>query len=89
MPALAPDVKGKEFSLESSERYRKYAEARPDAAKGLKLGMSQRRSVLNYIDGRRTLATIRNWAEVETGADIDFKDLLGYIDFLKAVGWIH
>ncbi len=89
VPALAPDVKGKEFSLEGSERYRKYAEAHPDAVKGLKLGMSQRRSVLNYIDGHRTLATIRNWVEVETGAEVEFKEFLRYIDFLKAAGWIR
>jgi hypothetical protein len=89
VPALAPDVRGKEFSLEGSERYKAYAAVHPDAVKGLKLGLSQRRSVLNYIDGRRTLATIRNWAEAETGADIDFQELLRYIDFLKAVGWVH
>jgi len=89
VPALTPDVRGKEFSLEGSARYRKYAEAHPDAVKGLKLGMSQRRSALNYIDGRRTLATIRNWVEAETGVEVDFKDLLYYIDLLKAVGWIR
>jgi hypothetical protein len=89
VPALVPDVRGKEFSLEGSERYKTYAAAHPDAVKGLKLGLAQRRSVLNYIDGRRTLATIRTWVEAETGADIDFQDFLRYIDFLKAVGWTH
>ncbi|MCJ7487833.1 MAG: M28 family peptidase [Candidatus Aminicenantes bacterium] len=88
VPVLAPDVRGKEFSLEGSDRYKTYAATHADAVKGLNLSMSQRRSVLNYIDGRRTLATIRNWAEAETGADIDFQDFLRYIDFLKAVGWI-
>jgi hypothetical protein len=89
VPVLAPDVRGKEFSLEGSDRYKTYAAAHADAVKGLNLSVSQRRSVLNYIDGRRTLATIRNWAEAETGADIDFQDFLRYIDFLKAVGWIE
>jgi len=88
VPALAPGVRGKEFSLEGSDRYKTYAAAHPDPVKGLKLGLAQRRSVLNYIDGRRTLATIRNCVEAETGADIDFQDFLRYTDFLKAVGWI-
>ena len=88
VPALADGIKGREFSLEQSERYRKYAEARPDAVKGLKLNMSQRRAVLNYIDGRRTLAEIRRFVEAETGTEMAFADLAAYVDILRAVDWI-
>ena len=89
VPSLSPDVKGKEFTLEQSERYRNYVKDHPDAVKGLKLGMSPRRAVLNYIDGRRTLTTIRRSVEAETGAEIEFKDLAAYVDFLRAVGWLR
>jgi hypothetical protein len=54
----------------------------------LKLGLSYRRAVLNYIDGRRTLTAIRRAVEAETGAEIAFEDLAAYADFLRAVGWI-
>ena len=50
-------------------------------------GTPQRRAVLNYIDGRRTLAVIRRRAEAETGAEIAFNDVAAYADLLKAVGW--
>jgi Peptidase family M28 len=89
VPGLSPDVKGKEFTLEQSERYRNYVKEHPDAVKVLKLSPPGRRIVLNYIDGRRTLTTIRRSAEAETGTEIDFKDLAAYIDFLRAVGWIR
>jgi hypothetical protein len=89
VPALAPGIKGKEFSLEQSERYRKYAEAHPDAVKGLKLTPPQRRAALNYIDGRRTLAEIRRSIEAESGTEIALKDLAAYADFLRAVGWLR
>jgi len=88
VPTLAPGIKGKEFSLEGSERYRAYIKEHPDAAKELKLTGPQRRSVLNFIDGRRTLETIRRWAAAETGTELGFKELARYIDFLRAVGWI-
>jgi hypothetical protein len=88
VPVLSPGVKGKEFTLEQSERYRNYVKDHPDAVKGLKLGLSYRRAVLNYIDGRRTLMAIRRAVEAETGAEIEFKDLAAYADFLRAVGWI-
>jgi len=88
VPVLLADVKGKEFSLESSDRYKKYLEKNPDAAKGLKLGASERRMVLNYINGRRTVAAIRNAVAAETDRDIDFGALVAYLDFLRVVGWI-
>jgi len=89
VPTLADGIKGQEFSLEQSERYKKYAEAHPAAVKGLKPNMSQRRAVLNYIDGRRTLAEIRRFVEAETGTEIAFGDLSAYIDFLRAVDWLR
>ena len=89
VPALAAGVKGKEFSLEGSERYRNYIKDHPEAAKELKLTAAARRSVLNFIDGRRTLAVIRRWAEAETGAEIEMKELARYIAFLKAAGWLR
>ena len=89
VPALAPGIKGREFSLESSERYRKYAETRPDAIKGLRLTPPPRRVALNYIDGRRTLTEIRRSVEAEMGTEIAFKDLAAYVDVLKAVGWLR
>ncbi len=88
IPVLQTDVKGKEFALESSDRYKKYMEKNPDAAKGLKLGAAERRMVLNYINGRRTVTAIRNAILAETDREVDFGALVAYLDFLRAVGWI-
>jgi len=88
MPALHPDVKGKEFSLESSERYKKFLEKYPDALKGISFDMGQRRFVLNYINGQRSCIKIRNAVAAETGRDVDFAAFVKYLEFLKALGWI-
>jgi hypothetical protein len=89
VPELAADVRGREFALEQSEGYKKYVEAHPDAVKGLKLGPPVRRVVLNYIDGRRTLAVIRRRIEAETGVPVALRDLADHIAFLRAVGWLR
>ncbi len=88
LPALHSDVKGKEFSLESSERYKKFLEKNPDALKDLSLDVGQRRFVLNYINGKRSVVKIRNAVMAETGRDVDFNALVKYLEFLKALGWI-
>lgn len=87
VPALAPDVKGREFQLESSDRYKKFAEANPEALKALKITPAQRRAAVNYIDGRRTLSTIRDWVEAETGTDLAFADLLAFIRALAVINY--
>lgn len=88
VPSLHPDVKGKEFSMESSDRYKKFLEKNPEALKGLNFDMGQRRFVLNYINGKRSVVKIRSSVGAETGRDVDFNALIRYLEFLKAVGWI-
>ena len=88
IPAVHPDVRGKEFSLESSDRYKKYMEKNPDALKEIKLDMGQRRALLNYVNGKRPLAVIRSYVMAETDRDLDFADLVLYMEFLKGVGWV-
>ncbi len=88
VPSLHPDVEGKEFSMESSERYKKYLGKNPDALKSFNFDMGQRRFVLNYINGKRSVIKIRSFVAAETGLDVDFKALVKYLEFLKAVSWI-
>jgi len=88
VPSLHPDVKGREFSMESSERYKKYLDKNPDALKVANFDMGQRRFVLNYINGQRSIVKIRNSVAAETGRDVDLNTLVKFLEFLKAVGWI-
>ena len=88
VPAFHSDVKAKEFYLERSERYQNYMKENPDALKGLKVDGRQRRAVQNYINGQRSITKIRNCILVETGKKVDFENLMRYMEFLKAIGWI-
>ena len=88
VPAIHPEVRGREFSLETSDRYKKYIEKNPDALKTLKLEVPVRRAVLNYINGRRSAVQIRAAAAVETDRSVALEAVIEYLEFLKAVGWI-
>jgi len=88
IPAIHPEVRGKEFSLESSDRYKKYMEKNPDGLKEIKLDMGQRRALLNYVNGKRPLAVIRSYVMAETDRDLDFASLALFMQFLKEVGWV-
>lgn len=63
-------------------------EANPDFNKDLKVDRGQQRSIMNYINGRRSVTTIRSCVVAESGKELDFENLLKYLNFLKTIKWI-
>ncbi|MGB6866723.1 MAG: hypothetical protein WBE11_13630, partial [Candidatus Aminicenantaceae bacterium] len=87
-PDFHSDVKGVEFNLERTERYREYIKENADAVKKLKLNRYLQRSIQNFINGKRSLTEIRNAAIADTGTDLSFEQLVGYLDMLKELSWV-
>ncbi len=88
VPALAPAVKGREFSLGAFQPYSEFMKANPEALKKLGLTPSLGNTILNYVNGRRSAAAIRNAAAAETGQDLTLESVTGYLEILKKVGWV-
>jgi hypothetical protein len=88
IPSIHADVMEKEFNLESSDRYTDYLEKNPDALKEIDLDRGQRRAILNFIDGERSVTKIRSSVIAETDQDLDLETLSGYLGFLRTIGWI-
>jgi aminopeptidase YwaD len=88
VPALSSDVKGREFSLQSWPRYSAYLKEHPDALKALGLTPQQASSILNYVNGRRSIQKIRDTVVGETGRDVTIDAVRGYLELLKTVGWV-
>lgn len=87
-PVLHPDVKGQLFNPNQSEKYAEFMKENPEFNKELKVDRRQQRSILNYINSRRSVTKIRSCAIAESGKDLSFANLLKYLDFLKAIEWI-
>ena len=89
VPSVHPDVRGREFYPERTGAYRKYTKENPDSLKGLKLNRNLQRTILNYIDGKRSIPKIRRFVEAETGANLPLDRLLAYLEFLRSIKWIE
>lgn len=87
-PAIHPDVRELEFSVEGSTLYKEYKKANPEKFKSLGLNGAQKRYILNYINGKRSIVTIHRRVMAETGKDLEYKVLVRYLELLKEVGWI-
>jgi hypothetical protein len=88
VPRLDPAIKGREFALNSYEKYAAYLKANPDGLKKLGLTPQLAGTLLNYVNGRRSVLRIRNCVIGETGRDVTLDAVAGYLDILKSVGWI-
>ena len=88
VPVLSPAVKGLEFSLQSWPKYSAYLKEHPDALKTLGLTPQQATSILNYVNGRRSMQKIRDTVVGETGRDVTIDAVRGYLELLKTVGWV-
>ncbi len=88
IPTLLPSVKGQKFNPNQTEEYIAFMKDNPDFNKEIKVDRRQQRSILNYINGRRSVTRIRSCVMAESGKDLDFDALLKYLDFLKTIDWI-
>ena len=89
IPSIHPEVKGKEFRLTRNRSYTEYLREHPDFLKDLQLNRSQTGAILNFINGKRSITTIRNWVTAETDREISFETLVGYLDVLKSLNWVN
>jgi|GEM_PF-685930 len=88
IPAISPAVKGKELTLSRFEPYQKYMTDHPDAAKTI-LGMGMAASMLlNFVNGRNTVAEIAADAAAELDTDISLDKALAYLNLLAETGYI-
>ncbi len=88
VPAIDAAVRGQEFSVAASDRYVAYMKENPDAIKTLGLSPALTNTILQYVNGKRSVSAIRNAVVAETGQDVTLSSVAACIELLKAVKWV-
>jgi hypothetical protein len=88
VPAISPAAKGKEFNLGRFSPYQQYLKDHPDALKGIALNPGQTSSLLNFVNGRNSVADIRDDAAAELDADLPLQAVAAYLELLAAAGYV-
>jgi hypothetical protein len=87
--AIAPAVKGRQFDLAASDKYGQYMKEHPDALKTLGITSRQATTILNYVNGKRSIAEIGTCVAGELDEDVPRKGIAGYLELLRSVGWLE
>jgi len=88
IPALHPDVRGREFYLERGGTFAAALDQRRDDMNALGLTSAQTRSIHNFINGKYSVVEIRDWVLAQTGQGTTTEQVAGYVEILEEVGWV-
>jgi hypothetical protein len=88
VPAIAPAVKGRELALARFEPYVTYMKEHPDAMKGVQLPGQAPGMLLNFVNGRNTVAEIAADAAAVLDIDITPAQAAAYLKVLAAAGYV-
>jgi hypothetical protein len=89
VPSLAPGIRGQEFNLGQYDRAQAYFQENPGILNQVGLNNGQTRLILNYVDGQRSVFTIKKRVAAETGDPIDVSQVARYLEILADIGWIE
>jgi len=85
-PVIAASLKGREFNLLGSEKYGQYLKEHPDALKTLGITPAQAATILNYVNGRRSVAQIATCVAGQLDEAVPLPGVLGYVELLASAG---
>jgi len=88
IPAIAPAARGKEFSVARFEPYVQYMKNHPDALKGLALPPQAQSMLLNFVNGRNSIAEIAEDAAAELDLDVPIAGAAAYLEVMAAAGYV-
>jgi hypothetical protein len=87
-PGIAPGVKGRQFDLTADEKYSQHMQEHPDAMKSLELSRRQADTILNYVNGKRSIAEIATCVAADLDEEVPLQGMVGYLELLRSVGWL-
>jgi hypothetical protein len=89
VPRLAEGIRGREFYLSRFAPYQAYLQGHPGALEAVGLGRGATTQILNFVDGQRSVAEIRDRASAWSGQELEVGQVARYLGILAEVGWIE
>ena len=89
VPRLADGIRGQEFSMGGYGPAQDYFRDHPGIPNEVGLSNAQASQILNWVNGKRGVLTIRNRVAAHTGGEITVAQVARYLEILEAIGWVE
>jgi hypothetical protein len=88
IPRLAPGIRGRETSMGRFGPAQEYFQEDPAVISDIGLSNAQTQQIQNFVNGERSVLTIRNRVEAATGQPLTASQVARYVEILVEVGWL-
>ncbi|MBT8395662.1 MAG: M28 family peptidase [Gemmatimonadetes bacterium] len=89
IPRLAPGIRGQEFNMGRFQPAQDYFRDHPGILNEIGLTNAQTSQISNWVNGRRSILTIRDRVAAGTGQQIDVAQVARYLEILEEIGWVE
>jgi hypothetical protein len=89
VPRLGDGIRGQVFSMGNYEPAQNYFREHPGLLGEIGLSNGQTSMILNYVNGERSVLTIRNRVAARVGGEISPSQVSRYLEALSEFGWIE
>jgi len=88
VPHLAPGIRGQEFNLGRFPPAQAYFRDHPDELEEIGLSNAQTRQIQSFVNGDRSVLTIRDRVAAWTGSELSVEQVARYLEILAEIGWV-
>ena len=88
IPRLAEEIRGQVFNMGQYGPAQDYFREHPGVLGEIGLSNAQTSQIMNYVNGRRSILTIRNRVAGWTGEPILVDQVARYLGVLEEIGWV-
>jgi hypothetical protein len=89
IPRLGEGIRSQVFSMGNYEPAQNYFRENPGVLGEIGLSNGQTSMILNYVNGERSVLTIRNRVVARLGGDLSAGQVARYLEVLAEFGWIE
>jgi hypothetical protein len=89
VPHLSDAIRGREFNLGGYQPAQDYFRDHPGILEELGLSNAETSQIISYVNGKRSVLTIRNRVMARTGSSLEVTQVARYLEMLEEVGWVR
>jgi hypothetical protein len=90
VPHLSEEIRGREFNMGRFQPAQEYFRDHPGILAELALSNNETSQIMNYVNGERSVLTIRNRVMARTGSSaLSVGQVARYLEILEEIGWVR
>ncbi len=89
VPHLSEEIRGQVFNMGGYQPAQDFFRDHPGILEEIGLSNAQTAQIVSYVNGERSVLTIRNRVAARTGSPVSASQVARYLEVLEEIGWVR